>query len=184
MKFESFCFFLFLEKKGKKQFIWVISKKQILIDGNVVCKIESTNLIWLIPFVKYLNSETVQAYCVTEPGAGSDVAGLKTTAVKKGDEYVLNGNKMWITNGGKANWYFVLARTDPDPKAPASKAFTGFIVERDTPGLTPGRKVGRIIKLFYMKSVMSWSLRCGSPMETKLTGILCWQEWSWPQGPS
>lgn len=48
---------------------------------------------------------------------------------------------MWITNGGVANWYFVLARTDLDPKAPASKAFTGFIVDADTPGLTPGRKV-------------------------------------------
>ncbi len=45
-----------------------------------------------------------QAYCVTEPGAGSDVAGLMTRAVKKGDEYVVNGQKMWITNGGKANW--------------------------------------------------------------------------------
>ena len=47
---------------------------------------------------------------------------------------------MWITNGGVANWYFVLARTSEDPKAPASKAFTGFIVERDWPGVTPGRK--------------------------------------------
>lgn len=46
-----------------------------------------------------------QAYCVTEPGAGSDVAGLKTKAVKMGDEYVVNGQKMWITNGGKANWF-------------------------------------------------------------------------------
>lgn len=45
-----------------------------------------------------------QAYCVTEPGAGSDVAGIKTKAEKKGDEYVINGQKMWITNGGKANW--------------------------------------------------------------------------------
>lgn len=45
-----------------------------------------------------------QAYCVTEPGAGSDVAGIKTRAVKMGDEYVVNGQKMWITNGGKANW--------------------------------------------------------------------------------
>jgi len=80
------------------------------------------------------------AYCVTEPGAGSDVNGVKTRAVKKGDEYIVNGQKMWITNGGVANWYFLLARTDPDPKAPASRAFTGFIVERDTPGLTPGRK--------------------------------------------
>lgn len=47
---------------------------------------------------------------------------------------------MWITNGSVANWYFVLARTDSNPKAPASKAFTGFIVDASTPGLTPGRK--------------------------------------------
>ncbi|XP_070504938.1 medium-chain specific acyl-CoA dehydrogenase, mitochondrial-like [Chironomus tepperi] len=80
------------------------------------------------------------AYCVTEPAAGSDVGGLKCRAVKKGDEYILNGQKMWITNAGVANWYFVLARTSDDPKAPASKAFTGFIVERDWPGVTPGRK--------------------------------------------
>lgn len=71
---------------------------------------------------------------------GSDVNGVKTRAERKGDEYILNGQKMWITNGGVANWYFVLARTNPDPKAPASKAFTGFIVERDFPGVTPGRK--------------------------------------------
>ncbi|XP_019866505.1 probable medium-chain specific acyl-CoA dehydrogenase, mitochondrial [Aethina tumida] len=82
----------------------------------------------------------VAAYCVTEPGAGSDVNGVKTKAEKKGDEWILNGQKMWITNGGVANWYFVLARTNPDPKAPASKAFTGFIVEREWEGVTPGRK--------------------------------------------
>ncbi|XP_033732330.1 medium-chain specific acyl-CoA dehydrogenase, mitochondrial-like [Pecten maximus] len=79
------------------------------------------------------------AYCVTEPGAGSDVAGLKTKAVKKGDEYVINGNKMWITNGGVANWYFVLARTG-DSSTSAGKAFTGFIVDANTPGITAGRK--------------------------------------------
>ncbi|XP_037642716.1 medium-chain specific acyl-CoA dehydrogenase, mitochondrial isoform X3 [Sebastes umbrosus] len=80
------------------------------------------------------------AYCVTEPGAGSDVAGLKTKAVKMGDEYVVNGQKMWITNGGKANWYFLLARTNLDPKCPTGKAFTGFIVDADTPGIQIGRK--------------------------------------------
>lgn len=80
------------------------------------------------------------AYCVTEPGAGSDVAGIKTKAVKMGDEYVVNGQKMWITNGGKANWYFLLARTNPDPKCPAGKAFTGFIVDAETPGIQVGRK--------------------------------------------
>uniref|UniRef100_A0A8C5V9D3 Medium-chain specific acyl-CoA dehydrogenase, mitochondrial n=1 Tax=Microcebus murinus TaxID=30608 RepID=A0A8C5V9D3_MICMU len=93
---------------------------------------------------KYLGRLTEEplmcAYCVTEPGAGSDVAGIKTKAEKKGDEYIINGQKMWITNGGKANWYFLLARSDPDPNASASKAFTGFIVEADTPGVQIGRK--------------------------------------------
>lgn len=93
---------------------------------------------------KYLGQMTEEirmcAYCVTEPWAGSDVAGIKTRAVKKGNEYVINGQKMWITNGGVANWYFVLARTDSDPKCPAGKAFTGFIVDADSPGLTHGRK--------------------------------------------
>lgn len=89
---------------------------------------------------RLIDQPLLAAYCVTEPGAGSDVNGVKTRAEKKGDEYILNGQKMWITNGGVANWYFVLARTNPDPKAPASKAFTGFIVERDFPGVTPGRK--------------------------------------------
>lgn len=82
----------------------------------------------------------VSSYCVTEPGAGSDVAGIRTKAEKKGDEYILNGQKMWITNGGHANWYFVLARTDPDPKTPAGRAFTGFVVEREWQGVVPGRK--------------------------------------------
>ncbi|XP_046976818.1 probable medium-chain specific acyl-CoA dehydrogenase, mitochondrial isoform X3 [Vanessa cardui] len=89
---------------------------------------------------RLIEEPLVAAYGVTEPGAGSDVAGIKTRAEKKGDEWILNGQKMWITNGGVANWYFVLARTNPDPKCPASKAFTGFIVEREWAGVTPGRK--------------------------------------------
>ncbi|XP_072219358.1 medium-chain specific acyl-CoA dehydrogenase, mitochondrial [Leuresthes tenuis] len=93
---------------------------------------------------KYLGRMTEEplmcAYCVTEPGAGSDVASLKTRAVKMGDEYVINGQKMWITNGGKANWYFVLARTNAEPNCSTGKAFTGFIVDADTPGIQVGRK--------------------------------------------
>lgn len=89
---------------------------------------------------RLLEEPLMAAYAVTEPGAGSDVNGVRTRAEKKGDEYILNGQKMWITNGGVANWYFVLARTNPDPKAPAGKAFTGFIVDAKTPGVTPGRK--------------------------------------------
>jgi acyl-CoA dehydrogenase len=77
------------------------------------------------------------AYCVTEPGAGSDVQGVKTTAKKVGDKYVLNGQKMWITNGSVATWYFVLAYTD---KEAGYKGLTGFIVPADTPGIEVGKK--------------------------------------------
>jgi acyl-CoA dehydrogenase len=91
---------------------------------------------------KYLGRMTEEplmaAYCVTEPGAGSDVAGAKTFAVKKGDSWVVNGQKMWITNGGKANWYFLLAKTDLN--ASAGRAFTGFIVDANSPGITVGKK--------------------------------------------
>jgi len=89
---------------------------------------------------RLLNEPIQAAYGVTEPGAGSDVSAIKTKAELVGDEYILNGEKMWITNGGVANWYFVLARTNPDPKCPASKAFTGFVVEREWEGVQPGRK--------------------------------------------
>ena len=91
---------------------------------------------------KYLGRMTEEplmaAYCVTEPTAGSDVAAIMTRATKKGNQWILNGSKMWITNGGKANWYFVLAKSDAT--ASAGKAFTGFIVDGNSPGITIGRK--------------------------------------------
>ena len=77
------------------------------------------------------------AYAVTEPGAGSDVAGLRTTAAHRGDHYVLNGSKMWITNAGVADWYFVLAYTDREAKY---KGMTAFLVERAWKGVEPGKK--------------------------------------------
>ena len=83
----------------------------------------------------------VQAYCVTEPGTGSDVAGIRTKADRKGDDYILNGQKMWITNGGVAHWYFVLARTADDASGSPHKALSGFIVDADSPGVIKGKKV-------------------------------------------
>ncbi len=77
------------------------------------------------------------AYCVTEPGAGSDVSGIRTIAKKDGDDYVINGSKMWITNAGVASWYFVLAYTDPSAK---HRGMSGFVVPADTPGITVGKK--------------------------------------------
>ncbi len=78
------------------------------------------------------------AYAVTEPNAGSDVQGLKTTAVKKGDKWVINGQKMWITNAGVADWYFVVAVTDPGKLARGG--MTAFVVERNSPGVHVGKK--------------------------------------------
>ena len=77
------------------------------------------------------------SYAVTEPGAGSDVAGMRTTAVKSGDHWVINGQKMWITNAAKAHWFFVLAVTDPQA---GSRGMTGFAVRADTPGIVVGKK--------------------------------------------
>ena len=94
----------------------------------------------------------VQAYCVTEPGAGSDVAGVRTKAVRKGDEYVMNGQKMWITGGGVAHWYFVLARTADDPKTPPHKALSGFIVDADAPGVVKGKKVTLLTLVLCVRS--------------------------------
>mmetsp|Transcript_6592 Transcript_6592/g.16628 ORF Transcript_6592/g.16628 Transcript_6592/m.16628 type:complete len:422 (-) Transcript_6592:97-1362(-) len=92
--------------------------------------------------LKYLAPMTEEvsfcAYGVTEPGAGSDVANIQTKAVKDGDKWILNGNKMWITNSGVASWFFVLARTDAS--ASAGRGFTAFIVERDWEGVSVGKK--------------------------------------------
>ena len=89
-------------------------------------------------FLGRLTSEPLfAAYGVTEPGAGSDVAGIRTKARKVGDEYVIDGAKAWITNGGVANWYFVLAYTDQEKR---HKGMSGFIVPADTPGITVGKK--------------------------------------------
>ncbi len=89
-------------------------------------------------FLGQLTSEPrLAAYCVTEPGAGSDVAAIRTQAKKVGGDYVINGAKMWITNASVASWYFVLALTDPAKK---HKGMTGFVVPADTKGITVGKK--------------------------------------------
>ncbi|MBM4282461.1 MAG: acyl-CoA dehydrogenase [Deltaproteobacteria bacterium] len=86
---------------------------------------------------RFADSPLLCSYAVTEPGAGSDVAGLKTTATKRGDKYLLNGQKMWITGAGKADWFFVLAKTDA---AAGHRGMTGFVVDAKAPGVTVGKK--------------------------------------------
>ncbi len=77
--------------------------------------------------------ELIAAFCLTEPGSGSDAASIKTRAVRDGDSYVLSGQKLWITNGGIAGFYTVFARTD-GPEG----MMTAFIVTRDMPGVSTG----------------------------------------------
>jgi len=77
------------------------------------------------------------AYCLTEPGSGSDAAGMKTTAVLKGDEWILNGSKIFITNGLDADIFVVFAQTNPELK---HKGIGAFIVERKFPGFSVGKK--------------------------------------------
>ena len=77
------------------------------------------------------------AFCLTEAGAGSDVAAMRTTAVLDGDEYVINGTKSFITNGSIASLYVVFAKTDP---AAGARGITGFLVDGSAPGLSAGAK--------------------------------------------
>jgi acyl-CoA dehydrogenase family member 9 len=86
-------------------------------------------------YPKLVTGEMIAAFCLTEPGAGSDAAGIKTTAVRDGDDWVLNGSKLWITNGGLASFFTVFARTGgPDERG----KLTAFIVTRDMAGLSVG----------------------------------------------
>lgn len=85
---------------------------------------------------KLASGEYLGAFCLTEPSAGSDAASLKTRAVKQGDHYVINGEKVFITNGGEADVYIVFASTDP---AQGPRGVSAFIVEKDTPGFIIGK---------------------------------------------
>ncbi|MED4202843.1 acyl-CoA dehydrogenase [Neobacillus mesonae] len=85
---------------------------------------------------KLASGEYLGAFCLTEPSAGSDAASLKTRAVRDGNDYILNGSKVFITNGGEADVYIVFATTD---SRLGTKGIAAFIVEKNTPGLVIGK---------------------------------------------
>ncbi|HID53035.1 MAG TPA: butyryl-CoA dehydrogenase [Anaerolineae bacterium] len=87
--------------------------------------------------------EKYAGFGLTEPGAGSDVAGMRSTAVRDGDDYILNGEKMWISLATKAHHILWFAKTDPDAQ-PAHKGITAFMVETDMPGVTTGDIHGKL----------------------------------------
>jgi acyl-CoA dehydrogenase len=86
-------------------------------------------------------SPKLASFCLTEPDAGSDVSGMKTTAVRKGDKYVINGSKCFITNGSHASWYTVYAKTDRDA---GHRGISAFVVPRDAGGVTVDKKEDKL----------------------------------------
>ncbi|MFE9775024.1 acyl-CoA dehydrogenase [Streptomyces sp. NPDC005931] len=94
---------------------------------------------YMTPLAK---GDAMFSYCLSEPDAGSDAAGMKTKAVRDGDHYVLNGVKRWITNAGVSEYYTVMAVTDPEKR---SKGISAFVVEKSDPGVSfgaPEKKLG------------------------------------------
>ena len=90
---------------------------------------------------KLCSGEHIGALAMSEPSAGSDVVSMRLRADKKGDKFVLNGNKFWITNGPDAHVYVIYAKTEPDA---GSRGITAFIVERDSPGFTRAQKLDKL----------------------------------------
>jgi glutaryl-CoA dehydrogenase (non-decarboxylating) len=99
---------------------------------------EEQKLKYLAPQAR---GEQYAAFCLTEPGAGSDVASMNARAIRRGDKYILNGEKMWISLASKAHNFLVVAKTDPDKGA---RGMSAFIVERDMPGVITGDIHGKL----------------------------------------
>ncbi len=113
---------------------------------------------------KLVSGEHVGALAMSEPNAGSDVVSMKLAAEKKGDSYVLNGSKMWITNGGDADVLVVYAKTDPEA---GPRGMTAFIIEKGFSGFTTGSKLDKL----GMRGSNTWPLffdDCEVPVENVL----------------
>lgn len=93
---------------------------------------------YLIPLA---SGESLGSFCLTEPGSGSDAGAAKTTAVLNGDHYILNGNKVYVTNGGHSDYFVVFAKTDPEKGVSGMSA---FIVEKDFEGFHIGKKEDKL----------------------------------------
>jgi len=120
-------------------------------SAAIVCDVQNTLVNY--PIARYgtdaqkekyltrLTSDTLGSYALSEAGSGSDAFALATRAEKKGDRYILNGRKLWITNGAEAGLYVVFANVDPSA---GYKGITAFIIERDFPGFSVGKKEDKL----------------------------------------
>src|SRR5947208_11313273 len=105
----------------------------VIITGN-----EDQKRRWLPQLVE---EPLLTSFALSEPNAGSDVSGIETTAVRKGDDYVLNGSKMFITNAGHASWFTVFASTD---KSKGHRGLTAFVVPADADGVTVDKHLDKM----------------------------------------
>jgi alkylation response protein AidB-like acyl-CoA dehydrogenase len=117
----------------------------------IVCDVQNTLVNYPInrygsdaqkaKYLPMLTSETIGAYALSESGSGSDAFGLATRAEKKGDRWILNGQKLWITNGAEAGVFVVFANADPSA---GYRGITAFIIERDSRGFAVGKKEDKL----------------------------------------
>jgi alkylation response protein AidB-like acyl-CoA dehydrogenase len=123
------------------------------VDPSISVCIDVNNTLTINAFLNYgteaqkkkyitrLANDTVGAYCLSEAGSGSDAFAMQTRAEDKGDHYLINGRKMWITNGNEAGLFIVFANADPGK---GYKGITAFIVERGFPGFSVGKKEDKL----------------------------------------
>ena len=123
------------------------------VDPSISVCVDVNNTLTINAFLNYgteaqkkkyisrLATDTVGAYCLSEAGSGSDAFAMQTKAEDKGDHYLINGRKMWITNGNEAGIFIVFANADPSK---GYKGITAFIVERDFPGFSVGKKEDKL----------------------------------------
>jgi len=120
-------------------------------SSAIVCDVQNTLVNYPITrygsdaqkskYLRMLTSDTVGAYALSESGSGSDAFGLAARAEKKGDRWILNGQKLWITNGAEAGVFVIFANANPSA---GYKGITAFLVERDFPGFTVGKKEDKL----------------------------------------
>jgi acyl-CoA dehydrogenase len=128
-----------LVKSGCSGFLTAIGvHTEVAIPALVHFGTEEQKQKYLVPAVK---GETLGALAITEPEAGSDVASIRTAAVEDDDSYILNGNKIFISNGARADWIIVAAKTDKDA---GYNGITEFVVDTSTPGFEVSRKLDKV----------------------------------------
>lgn len=139
---------------GSTFFMSILAIEELArVDPSVAVCVDVQNTLvnnaflrWLTPaqqenFLPRLAGDTVGAYALSEPGSGSDAFAMTTHARLDGDTFVLNGRKLWITNGAEAGLYLLFANADPSK---GYKGITGFVIERDMPGFSVGKKEDKL----------------------------------------